>query len=69
MVRHALPRLMTLRDQLWQTDPAYLRLSLHGPHQTLLELMRRQKRADERHHAPGVEAFLSYLHARFDGRL
>jgi hypothetical protein len=43
-------------------EPDYLRRTLHGPSQILIELMRRQKNPSERHHAQSAEEFLRYLH-------
>jgi hypothetical protein len=67
-VRAHVDRLMAIRDELWATQPEYLRRTLHGPSQTLLELMRRQKRPDEQHYANDASSFLTYLHTvRFPG--
>jgi hypothetical protein len=64
-VRDHVPRLIALRDAIWGNDPDFLRDVLHGPSQTLVDLMRRHKRASERHHTASVEAYLTYLRRRF----
>ncbi len=60
-VRGDFSRLVTIRDQLWKKDPDYLRRTLHGPSQILIELMRRQKNPSEQHHARSAADFLRYL--------
>jgi hypothetical protein len=64
-VRDHVPRLITLRDEIWSKDPGFLRSSLHGPSQTLIDLMRRQKRPNERHYTASATAYLVYLRRRF----
>jgi hypothetical protein len=64
-VRAHVPRLIALRDEIWSKDPGFLRSSLHGPSQTLIDLMRRQKRPSERHHTASADAYLAYLRRRF----
>ena len=63
-----MPRLIALRDELWRKDPDFLRSTLHGPSQTLVNLMRRQKRPSERHHTAGT-SFLFGVSARTLPRL
>jgi hypothetical protein len=60
-VRDHLNRLVKIRDELWKNHPDYIRCTLHGPHQLLIELMRRQKKPSERHHAQSAANFLKYL--------
>ena len=64
-VRDYVPRLIVLRDEIWSKDPEFLRSALHGPSQTLIDLMRRQKRPSERHHTASAAAYLTYLRRRF----
>jgi hypothetical protein len=63
-VRDHVPRLISLRDEAWNKDPNFLRAALHGPSQMLVDLMRRQRRPNERHHAATVDAYLAYLRRR-----
>jgi len=68
-VRGEIARLVAIRDDLWESFPDYLRRTLHGPSQTLVDLMRRQKQPHERHHAASSHAYLAYLKTcRFPGR-
>ena len=60
-VRDHFSRLVTIRDELWKAEPDYLRCTLHGPSQLLIELMRRQKNPSEQHHAKNAISFLKYL--------
>ena len=60
-VRDHFNRLVKIRDALFQNNPDYIRRTLHGPHQLLIELMRRQKKPSERHHTKSAEDFLEYL--------
>jgi hypothetical protein len=60
-VRDHFSRLMMIRDELWQMEPDYLRRTLHGPSQILIELMRRQKKPSERYYANSAADFFRYL--------
>jgi hypothetical protein len=60
-VRNHFNRLVKIRDELWNSEPDYLRSTLHGPSQILVELMRRQKKPSERHHTKSAADFLEYL--------
>jgi hypothetical protein len=60
-VRNEVARLVAIRDELWESFPDYLRKTLHGPSQTLVDLMRRQKQQHERHHVASSSAYLTYL--------
>jgi hypothetical protein len=60
-VRDHVSRLVKIRDDLLKNNPDYIRRTLHGPHQLLIELMRRQKNPSEQHHAKSAADFLRYL--------
>ncbi|MGH7039868.1 MAG: hypothetical protein ACREE1_17225 [Stellaceae bacterium] len=60
-VRDDFGRLMTIRDELWKSEQDYIRRTLHGPSQLLIELMRRQKNPRERHYTNSAADFLKYL--------
>jgi len=68
-IRNEMARLVGIRDELWKSYADYLRQTLHGPSQTLLDLMRRQKQPHERRHAANAQAYLAYLRThRFPNR-
>jgi hypothetical protein len=60
-VRDHFSRLVKIRDELLEKNSDYIRRTLHGPHQLLIELMRRQKKPSEQHHAKSAADFLEYL--------
>jgi hypothetical protein len=65
-VRDDFARLMKIRDEAWEMEASFLRGSpLHGPSQTLVDLMYRQRDPDDRRHAASTKAYLKYLHKRF----
>jgi hypothetical protein len=65
-VRDQIARLLKIRDEAWAMEANFLRGSpLHGPYQTLVDLMYRQRDPDERRHAASTKAYLKYLHKRF----
>jgi len=60
-VRGELERLTVIRDQVWEQDKELVRRAVQSPAHALIELMRRQRRANERHHAASAPAFIAYL--------
>lgn len=64
-VRGQVAQLKKLRDEAWATYPVFLRGALHGPSQVLIDMMRRQRDRDERHHVRNLMTYMAYLHQRF----
>ena len=67
VVRNHVPRLVDLRNAAWDLAPQSARAKLHPQHM-LVDLMRKQRRPEYRHHTASVDAYLSFLRRWFGKR-
>lgn len=68
-VRSDFDRLQRLRDEAWERDRPFFRRVKHGPHQLLVDVLRRASRAHERQYVATIDDYLQYMHKQYKWRI
>jgi hypothetical protein len=64
-VRSDFDRLMRLRDEAWERDQAFLRRVKHGPHQLLVDVLRRASITHECQYVTTTDTYLKFMRNQY----
>jgi hypothetical protein len=64
-VRSDFDRLGRLRDEAWGRDRTFLRRVKHGPHQLLVDVLRRASRTRECQYVTNTDMYLTFMYNRY----
>lgn len=65
IVRGEFDRLRSIRDEAWDSEKDFLRRVKHGPHQLLVDILRRQANGTERANVQSAVTYLAFMHRQY----